>query len=833
MLTALVLTLALAPPPQEAYARRVAARAETLERGGETWFAAGFERIEAELRHDVSAAHASALALLEAARAGGDPGLAATAAVFANLTLSTLEGPSASGEWNELAGAPPAGAPAWLRARNALARSRQLCQLSSPGDELAIALEGAKAAREAQDPALRALSALITWHVTHDSAETFYEDLRAELSELAANPDLVAFRHRILHLQLDDSYAEHTREERLASLAEIEELAATQGDRAALGRVAWARADLAMAAGDTDEALRQLELAAATFERQGDVRDRAFSLEMACDMALARDRLAEAEAFLARAEELVAGRGFEEREAGLMRSRFGLAVARKDSAEILELSDALEEIEKREEEELRAYEPLRDKLLSAERERVEAERALAAERARQDAARVVLRRAVLAGALFVLLLLTVMALRSRSQLLRANRRLAGEMQRAERESEARLALEERMRQLERADSLGLVAGGVAHDFNNLMVGVLGNAELLLMREHDPRRRELLEAIAASGQRAARLCKQLLACAGDRPEPKTPLELAPLVRELEPVLRTAAGSGIELVLRIEAVPAFDGDRTMLEQAVLNLVTNARDAHARRIELVVGALELDSAALEQGHFRGDAGPGRFVTIEVRDDGEGMPEEVLARIFDPFFTTRFPGRGLGLAVVFGAVRRHGGLVEVASRPGSGARFRLCLPLAAEPVKVLAPQAPAQAVAALTRLDVLAIDDEAQVRTFLRAALEQQGHRIRTLADGHDFARALDDFEVGAQAVLLLDLTLPGEDGRDLARAACARRPGLTLVLMSGHAGAHIAELARELGASGWLQKPFTLPELEGTLARAVEGGARSASSAAQAGK
>jgi len=819
-IVALLLVLAGPREAQAERARELARRAAEAEPGSPSWFQLGFERVEAELRSDVRAAVALADELVEAARARSDPAWLAAAAAHAALAHATLEGPHAARELDALSSTPLApDAPAWLRARHALARSRHLCQSAQPADELAAALEGYNVAREVDDLALRTLAALVADHVTRDSAETFYADLRAELRALAEEPANGSFHQRFALLEYYETEAEHTRDERLARLVEIEALARAQGDRATLGELALARAALAYEAGDIEEGLRQHELAAEEFRQLGSLRDQAYALETAADLVLTVDDVARARPFLDRASALIEGRGFTGREDGILRSRFGVAMVEKDSATILALTEKLEAIEAREEEEMRAYIPLRDRLLSAERKRVEAERALASGQEELARNRAETRRLVLAGFGLTLVLLTVLALRSRQGLLKANVRLASEVERAEREAAARRALEERMRQLERSESLGLVAGGVAHDFNNLMVGVLGNADLLLLREQDPARRELLQAISSSGQRAARLCRQLQTFAGEEPLAKEPLCLAQLVRELLPVLRTAAGEGVTLALAVGVeLPGVVGDRTALEQAVLNLVTNARDAGARRIELTVRRLALAPQDLETGHFRGEVGPGEFLCLAVQDDGEGMPAEHLERIFDPFFTTRFPGRGLGLAVVFGAVRRHGGLIRVESRPGAGSCFRLCLPLAGERVQPAARSAPL-ALATVAPLDVLAVDDEAPVRAFIEAALGERGHRVRVRADGRDLAAALEDFERPARAVLLLDLTLPGQDGRDLARAARRAHPQLPLVLMSGHAAPQITELARELGARGWVQKPFGVAELEGALARALE--------------
>jgi CheY-like chemotaxis protein len=252
----------------------------------------------------------------------------------------------------------------------------------------------------------------------------------------------------------------------------------------------------------------------------------------------------------------------------------------------------------------------------------------------------------------------------------------------------------------------------------------------------------------------------------------------------------------------------------------LVTNARDAGARRIHVRQRRERRAADDWQREFHRGEARPGEYMCLEVEDDGEGLSAELLERIFDPFFTTRFPGRGLGLAVVLGAVRRHHGAIGVVSRPGAGSRFRIYLPALASdaPRAVLEPVPAPRSALPCRPMQVLVVDDEPAVCAFVRTLLELRGHRVATTTDGArapELARELE----GARRVALIDLTMPVVDGRDVVRALRAQPEPPAIVLMSGHSAAHLAETARELAAEGNIAKPFLSDALEQALAEALE--------------
>ncbi|HVW83878.1 MAG TPA: ATP-binding protein, partial [Bryobacteraceae bacterium] len=255
-------------------------------------------------------------------------------------------------------------------------------------------------------------------------------------------------------------------------------------------------------------------------------------------------------------------------------------------------------------------------------------------------------------------------------------------------------LEDQLRQSAKLESLGVLAGGVAHDFNNLLVGIMGNASLaeeMLPNSH-PIRPMLREAVRAS-ERAAELTQQLLAYSGKGRFIVELLNLADLVRENQALLRTSIAGNVQLTLELQDnIPAIEADRAQMQQVAMNLMINAAEAIGPRpghVFVGVQEVEIDERAVRP-RFRGyDLKPGRYVSLEVRDDGCGMNSETLKKIFDPFFTTKFTGRGLGLAAVQGIVRGHHGAISVESAPGAGTTFQVLIPAAEGTVPVRAEAA------------------------------------------------------------------------------------------------------------------------------------------------
>ncbi|MBL8734849.1 MAG: response regulator [Planctomycetes bacterium] len=542
--------------------------------------------------------------------------------------------------------------------------------------------------------------------------------------------------------------------------------------------------------------------------------------EIAAEVELHRDRPAEAAEHVERGTAQGGARGLPDRDVQLTHLRLRLATARKDDAAITACTQELDRMRRDETGRYRGFAAILEHLLTDERQRVAMERQLAGER---DAAARAFRTTVTTAsvALAVLLgLCTWLTLRSRRRLAAAHAALQAEVEHTAAESAARRQLEQRLRQMERVESLGMVAGGVAHDFNNLMVAVLGNADLLRTDVHDPEARQLLDAITAAGQRGARLCSDLQAFAADRSRDTDELDLVRLLRDLVPVLQAAAGPSVQVALEADpnALP-LTGNATELEQALLNLITNARDAKAKQVTLRTTRVERTEADWRNERAHGAAAAGAFACIEVQDDGEGMREELVERIFDPFFTTRFPGRGLGLAVVSGALRRHRGAITIDSAVGRGTTFRLHLPLVMnERALPSGPEAPPKLQAHAEPMTVVVVDDEANVREVVAAALGRRGHRVVTVGEGARVAEAMRELAGASRLVALVDLTMPGMDGRDVVHLLHRDFPGVPIVLMSGHAADHLAATTEALRVAGHVGKPFLPNELEQALATAV---------------
>lgn len=428
-------------------------------------------------------------------------------------------------------------------------------------------------------------------------------------------------------------------------------------------------------------------------------------------------------------------------------------------------------------------------------------------------------------------------------------------------------LEQRMVDAQRAESLGVLAGGLAHDFNNLLAAILGNVAVGLREtEAGAPAHAVLENIRAAALDATSLTTQLLAYAGRGEISTSDLSLAPILDEL---LRLAAPQIPEQVRVTVAVPAelppIRGDAGQLRQVVMNLLTNARDALGERggtIALSAQVLEHDGAVTEHDVLAPPSA-GRFVVLEVADDGPGIDGETLRRIFDPFFSTKPSGHGLGLASVMGIVRSHGGGISVRSRVGQGTRFSILWPMrrrrtarrseeslldalgpaahaaaaccpesgqsaaasgppAAAPASAAHPSShpPAPAAFALASGQIrlpppspasptlLIVDDEEAVRDVLARLVEDLGYAAIAAADG---AAALTVLEGGAPIdAVLIDLTMPGLSGGALVQEVRRRRAELPVILCSGY------ERDRKgmPSADGFLSKPFRLDALEALL-------------------
>jgi len=376
---------------------------------------------------------------------------------------------------------------------------------------------------------------------------------------------------------------------------------------------------------------------------------------------------------------------------------------------------------------------------------------------------------------------------------------AGERERCE--------LEARLFQAQKLESLGVLAGGLAHDLNNMLTPVLGYVELAAeVLPTDSPAAPMLELVSEHARRAADLVQQILAYAGMGRFVTQPINLSDLVREAFGLLATAVS--VDNILDYElapGLPAVEADATQLRQVVLNLVANASEAlgGGGTVTLRTGSLPAAPHAPQSPSLPTDLLDGPTVFLEVSDTGHGMTAEQLGKIFDPFYTTKFTGRGLGLAVVQGIARGHGGGVQVRSEPGRGSTFRLVLPCssAAPP----APAAPARPEKWRGTGTVLVVDDEPGVRDLAALILRHVGLTVLVADDGIDAVSVFRERRQEIDAVVL-DLTMPRMGGLEAAEALRGLRPDLPVVLMSGYSAEEVSAQFTALGPAGFVQKPFT---------------------------
>ena len=375
--------------------------------------------------------------------------------------------------------------------------------------------------------------------------------------------------------------------------------------------------------------------------------------------------------------------------------------------------------------------------------------------------------------------------------------------RAELERE-RALIQERLDLAQKMEAVGQLAGGVAHEFNNLLAAIRNAVQLALDElAPDAMARADLEVALQTAERAAGLTRQLLAFSRQQPRTAEVIELAALVRDLMPLLRTSLPSSISLRLSADAVDArVLADRSQLEQVVLNLVLNARDAmpNGGQVSIVVWV----------DHVR------QQVLLNVADTGTGMDEGTRQRIFEPFFTTKptGAGTGLGLSVVYGVITQAGGTVRVDSEPGRGTTMRVSLPLSRGAEH--AEQATTGTPSADTGKAILLADDEAAVRTTTRRLLERNGWRVIEASNGEE-AFALFLAHRDKLNLLLSDVRMPGVGGVELARRIRDIVPGFPVVFFSGYDELEQDDV-NELSNVPLVAKPFALAELLGVLRQAV---------------
>lgn len=405
-------------------------------------------------------------------------------------------------------------------------------------------------------------------------------------------------------------------------------------------------------------------------------------------------------------------------------------------------------------------------------------------------------------------------------------RYAIERKRIQEKIEEQGRLDVRVQQAQRAESLSVLAGGIAHDYNNLLTGILGNAALALaeLPSGSPTR-PLVQEIQVAAERAGHLTQQMLAYSGKHAFDVRRVNLDEMIREMTPLLDAAVSKHAVIRYRLSGDSgAVEADPGQLQQVLVSLVSNASEAieddqglvtiSTRQVEVT------DPAQFEAPYMRRKLTPGKYASIMVKDTGCGMNRQVLEKIFDPFFTTKFIGRGLGLASVLGIVRGHRGAVHVTSEVGKGTVFEILLPLAEAPVSPPAQKSPVQTAAPWSpEGTILVIDSEDLILSITRKILTNAGFKVITAHDGEKGLTIFRD-HVSDISAAVVDAAMPRMNGEETIRAIKAVKSSVRTVLCSGYSETEAVHRFRDVPVDAFLQKPFlpkTLIACLGDLLRA----------------
>jgi signal transduction histidine kinase/CheY-like chemotaxis protein len=386
------------------------------------------------------------------------------------------------------------------------------------------------------------------------------------------------------------------------------------------------------------------------------------------------------------------------------------------------------------------------------------------------------------------------------------------------EERQRRDIEAQLLQSQKMEAVGTLAGGIAHDFNNILSIIFGNAELAKFDTQKEKRNRHIDQVLAAADRAKALVQQILAFGKKNTLEKQPTQLSSLVDDTARLLRSTLPTTIEIRREVTSGGIVDADPTQIQQIIMNLCTNA--AHAMKDEKGVLGLRLKEVALsEQSVFPWDGHPGRYLLLEVSDTGCGMDKETRDKIFDPYFTTKPKGQGtgLGMAVVHGIVKSHGGHITVYSEPGHGTSVHVYLPLSpSQPVPVQT------AFPLLEDLDgnnerILFVDDEAQLCESMSALLTRHGYQITTFSES---VSAWTTFQQDPSLfdLVITDMTMPHLPGHELAMRIISLCPGLPVILCTGHSSLINREKALRIGIYEYLDKPVSTTMLLKTIKEAI---------------
>ena len=385
------------------------------------------------------------------------------------------------------------------------------------------------------------------------------------------------------------------------------------------------------------------------------------------------------------------------------------------------------------------------------------------------------------------------------------------------EEESRHRLEQQMQQMQKLESLGVLAGGIAHDFNNILMVILGNADLALntLPPTTPARSQL-DDISTAARRAADLCSQMLAYAGKGKFQVKPVNLNGIITDITHLLKvsTFKKAALRFTLSHE-LPTIEADATQIGQIIMNLVINASEAIGDQtgiISISTGSMHCDQSYLASTLIEAEIPEGEYVFLEVSDTGHGMSRETMSRIFDPFFTTKFTGRGLGLAAVLGIVRSHHGTMKVYSEVGKGTAFKVLFPA----IQTAAPHAATIDTDANWKGSgtLLLVDDEESILRTGEQLLRHIGFNVITAVDGRDAMKKVMSTPAAGIDGVILDLNMPYMGGEETCRELRKLCPTLPVIISSGYCEDEVMQRFLGKGIAAVIHKPYRISELRRKL-------------------
>ncbi|MEO0783043.1 MAG: ATP-binding protein, partial [Pseudomonadota bacterium] len=378
------------------------------------------------------------------------------------------------------------------------------------------------------------------------------------------------------------------------------------------------------------------------------------------------------------------------------------------------------------------------------------------------------------------------------------------------------SLELQFVQSQKMQAIGQLAGGVAHDFNNLLTAISGHCDLLLLRHgvDDPTYPDLMQ-ISQNANRAAALVGQLLAYSRKQMLRLEIMSLRDMLSDVTHLLNRLVGEKVRMSLNHDPdLWCVRADKRQLEQVLMNLVVNARDAMPQGGEVVIRTENcLQETPLKRD--RAEVAPGRYVVVSVEDQGVGIPQDLLGKVFEPFYTSKKQGEGtgLGLSTAYGIIKQTGGFIFVDSTVGQGSRFQIYLPAHTAKAEALAPKVTSFATSEPAHGVVMLVEDEAPVRAFACRALKLKGFSVIEAASGEEAISVLADDALHVD-VIVTDVVMPGMDGPTWVREALETRPDVRVIFVSGYAADSIEEVALPGQPSIFLPKPFSLTDLVDTV-------------------